>query len=177
MRNQNNVSVPKNLKKRCYDKGISLYNKTLAPKTTQRLTSECANNSGVHGNENTLGYAVPPLPERALAILQVQPNLTVEEAMRIAQSPFYSFKKPMYLVGSPVRGNKNTLAYTIGHDVWTILPEYFPGPPADAKRPVKKVPTAKQTLRKKELDKARDEKYKKKWAKKAGPPKKKTYKK
>lgn len=168
MRNQNNVSVPKTLKKRCYEKGISLYNnKTLAPKTMNRLTSECANNSGVPGNENTLGYGVPPLPERALAILRAQPNLTVEEAIRTAQSPFYSFNKPMYLVGSPVGGNKNTLAYTIGHDVWTILPEYFPGPPANAKRPVKKVPTAK-------LDKARDEKYKKKWA---AQKKKKTYKK
>ena len=158
-----NVSV---LKKTCYDKGISLYDsRTLKPKDRDRLAKECSNGSGVvQGNRNTAMYGVPPRPERARAIRNAQPNLTVQEAMNLAESPFYSFKNPMYMKGSPIAGNKNSLYYTIGHDVWTIVPEYFPGPSrTNAKPPVKKVPTAVQTLRKKQEDAKRDQAYKKKW--------------
>lgn len=155
-----NASV---LKKRCYEKGISMYNnRTLKPKDTERLMKECANGSKVKGNENTMAYGVPPRPERARAIRKEQPEITVQEAMDLAVSPFYSFKNPMYLQGSPVGYNKNSLFYTIGHDVWTIVPEYFPGPSKNTKPPVKKVPTAAQTLRQKEQDAKREQAYKKK---------------
>ena len=158
-----NASV---LKNRCYEKGISMYNnRTLKPKDTERLMKECANGSSkVKGNENTMAYGVPPRPERARAIRKEQPQISVQEAMALAASPFYSFKNPMYLQGSPVGYNKNSLFYTIGHDVWTIMPEYFPGPSkTNTKRPVKKVSTAAQTLRQKEQDAKRDQVYKKKW--------------
>jgi hypothetical protein len=157
-----NVSV---LKKRCYEKGVSMYNnRTLKPKDDDRLAKECANGSKVKGNENTMAYGVPPRPERARAIRKERPEITVQEAIALAAAPFYSFKNPTYLPGSPVGYNKNSLFYTIGHDVWTIVPEYFPGPSkTNTKRPVKKVPTAAQTLRRKEQDAQRDLAYKKKW--------------
>lgn len=165
--NNKNVSV---LKKTCYEKGISLYdNRTLKPKDRDRLAKECAaadGSGGVRGNRNTMMYGVPPRPERARAIRNERPDLTVQEAMNLAESPFYSFKNPMYMKGSPIAGNKNSLFYTIGHDVWTIVPEYFPGPSRNnAKPPAKKnkIPTAAQTLRKKQEDAKRDHAYKKKW--------------
>lgn len=166
-----NISIPSNLKKRCYEKGISLYNHRLEPKNQNRLVRECANGSSVHGNENTKAYGVPPRPERARAVRKAQPHLTVNEALALAE-PFYSFENPMYLPGSPIRGNKNSLSYTIGHDVWTIVPNYFSGPSANAPRPNRKktLPTAEQTRAKKEQDAKRDQKYKQKWGTKTKAP-------
>lgn len=164
-----NISIPNSLKKKCYEKGISLYNHRLEPKNMNRLVRECANPSNDLKNENTTAYKVPPRPERARAVRKAQPHLSVNEALALAADPFYSFENPMYLPGSPIRGNKNSLSYTIGHDVWTIVPNFFPGPPANAPRPDRKktVPTAAQTLRKKEQDTQRNQKYKKKWAAKS----------
>jgi hypothetical protein len=169
-----NISVPSSMKKRCYNKGVSLYDeRTLEPKSTNRLLKNCDNET--KRNENTLAYGVPPRPERARAVRKALPQLTVNEAIALAD-PFYSFENPMYLPGSPIPGRKNTLYYTIGHDVWTIVPDYFPGPSADAKRPPRqyKLPTAAQTLRQKNEDKKRDEKYKKKWGTTKGIPKRTT---
>lgn len=165
--NRNNVSIPIRLKKRCYDKGISIYNATtLAPKTMNQLEKECAKNSKTKGNENTIAYGVPPLPERARAIRNALPNKSVSDVIVLAQYPFFSFKNPMYLPKTPLPGNKKTLVYTLGHNVWTILPNYFPGPNKTSKSsPVcRKLPSVEQMKRKKQLNKNRDEKYKKKWS-------------
>jgi hypothetical protein len=168
----NNISVPNRLKKRCYNKGVSLFNeRTLEPKNIERVVKNCSNDTKINGN--SVMYGVPPRPERARAVRKERPTLTVNEALAIAE-PFYSFKNPMYLPSSPVPGNRNSLYYTIGHDVWTVVPEYFPGPSTNAKRPAPKrtkLPTAEQVRRKKDDDKKRDERYKKKWASQKPPTK------
>ncbi|MGA1240843.1 MAG: hypothetical protein ACO3XZ_08950, partial [Ilumatobacteraceae bacterium] len=62
----NNISVPHRLKKRCYNKGVSLYNeRTLEPKNVNRVAKNCSNDTKI--NENSVMYGVPPRPERARA--------------------------------------------------------------------------------------------------------------
>jgi len=132
-----NISISHDLKKKCYSKGISLYNKDLKHKSEKRLFDECnlssSNKMKQVQNENTIGFGVPPRPERARAIRMERPKTSVRNAMALARDPFYSFKNPKYLPHTPVYGNKASLAHTKGHNVWNIMPKFFPGPKHSAK--------------------------------------------
>lgn len=126
-KNNVNVSIAHALRKRCYEKGISLYdNKTLGPKTQTRLVSECSR-SGKNLNNiqnfNTMVYGVPPRPERARAIRGADPKMSVGNAFMLSADPFYGFKNWRYVPDLP-KNIKNTY----GHEIWGVLPEFFPGP-------------------------------------------------
>lgn len=120
------------LRKQCYSRGVSMYDtQTLQPKTLQRILKDCyasgANANAVR-NANTRDYGVPPKAERARAIRAENPGMTVKEALMLAEDPFFTFKNLRYYPELPVPGVPKTLKYTVGHDVWGILPEFFPGP-------------------------------------------------
>lgn len=130
--NVNRSNVPKNLKKNCYAKGISLYelhNNKVVKKNVSVLKSQCASkNAKQHANENVKRYGVPPKPERVLAIMQLQNNQPAfKNAVRFANDPFYNFGNPVYLPVSPVPYSRKTWPTKKQHVVYTILPNYFPG--------------------------------------------------
>ena len=148
--NRTNVSVSYALRRQCYSKGISLFDDRLNPKTQTRLMNECAR-SGKNLNNiqnfNSVGYGVPPRPERARAIRNADPKLSMSahDAMFLAADPFYTFKKLRYIPELPVYFNKESIKNMHGHEVWGVLPEFFPGPTnKPAPKPKMKPPVAKK---------------------------------
>jgi hypothetical protein len=127
MNNNRNISV---LRSKCYARGVSMYNSnTLEPKTLKRIYKECTtNNITKFTDANWRNYGVPPKSERARAIRNANPGMSVKDALVYASDPFFSFKNPRYMPDEPLPGRPNTLSRSHGHNVWTILPTYFPGP-------------------------------------------------
>lgn len=137
-----NISIPYALKRKCYNKGISLFDeKTLEPKTLKRVEHECNsknNNIELFMNKNSLYFGVPPLPERARAILENNPWMSKKNALMYASNPFYTLKNPTYNAVSPIPGKPHTFP-DANHNVWMILPEFFPAPSQTKQKKMKKV--------------------------------------
>jgi hypothetical protein len=129
--NVNRSNVPNNLKKNCYNKGISLYklnNNKVSKKNVSVLKSQCASKNTKNTNANVKRYGVPPKPERVLAIMQLNNSKpSFKNAVRFANDPFYNFGNPVYLPVSPIPYSRKTWPTKKQHTVYTILPNYFPG--------------------------------------------------
>lgn len=132
-----NVSV---LRSKCYARGVSMYNaNTLEPKPLKRIYKECSNNATNFTNASWRNYGVPPKSERARAIREANPGMSVKDALMLAADPFFSFKKLRYMAEEPLPGRPNTRSRSYGHNVWNIMPSYFPGPnkPSNVKTKMK----------------------------------------
>lgn len=121
-----------NIRKLCYSKGISLFeikNDEIVPKNVSILYRQCSANINSNNkiiNDNSLVYKVPPKEERMRAMLQHNKTLTLNNVKLMVADPFYSFKNPRYNSVNVKRGDPNT--YPLNHEVYKILPEYFPQP-------------------------------------------------
>lgn len=138
MLNNDVKNIPANLRKECYSKGVSLFDmKTLKLRHPSVLKTMCShknlktNKNNIYTvrenlqNINSLFSKVPPYQERVKAIMKNQ-KVNRASAEAFAADPFYTFKNPRYFARSPMIGRPNT--FPKNHEVWNILPNYFPGP-------------------------------------------------
>ena len=121
-----------NLKKKCYEKGISLYTinaptKQVVRKNVSVLSAQCENPKRTNVNEQSLMYGVPPRPERVLAYMN---QMGFNNAYKETGNIFFSPRKPMqYHLVTPIP--YQPLTWPVNHEVYTIDPIHFPGPSAN----------------------------------------------
>ena len=117
-----------NLKKKVYKKYISLLDDNLKEKTLKQLKNNIEKNRNI--NQNAQLYSIPPLRERAKAIINSGFTTDIEVAKTLASNPWFTplFKnsKIMYLPDNVIPGMINT--YPKNHNVYKLLPKYFPEP-------------------------------------------------
>lgn len=144
--NINRKNVPNTIKRKCYEKGVSMYdlgkNKVMK-KNVSILRKQCANNNNkLHNNvvnKNTQQYRVPPKPERVLAIMKKNNNKpSFNNAVKRAEDPFYNFTNLRYFPTTPIPYSRKT--WPKNHEVYSILPSYFPGKETNKNKQKKKKP-------------------------------------
>ena len=119
-----------NIKKKCYNKGISLYKidsnkKQVVPKNISVLMEDCEKPKNRNVNQNTFKFGVPPRPERVRAAMS-KGKMSFDNAYMNTIDPLFAFMGPRYNYKTPIAFQP--LTWPVNHEVYLIEPQYFPGP-------------------------------------------------
>lgn len=122
--------VSENTKKKCYEKGISLYKintnkKQVVSKNVSVLDEQCHKPNNRNVNQNSFRFGVPPRPERVRAAMN-KGKMTFNNAYKNTIDPFLAFMGPRYNYKTPIPFRPMT--WPVNHEVYMIEHKYFPGP-------------------------------------------------